>query len=76
MVAKQAAMLKPKPQSGLGLSRVRVFARNVKPCITTPRILPAAADILHEIDENTVDLIVTSPPYADQKKYLWGEFLQ
>jgi site-specific DNA-methyltransferase (adenine-specific)/site-specific DNA-methyltransferase (cytosine-N4-specific) len=29
-------------------------------------------EILQNIQENTVDLIVTSPPYADQRKYTYG----
>jgi site-specific DNA-methyltransferase (adenine-specific)/site-specific DNA-methyltransferase (cytosine-N4-specific) len=31
-----------------------------------------AAKILQNIEENTVDLIVTSPPYADQRKDTYG----
>ena len=31
-----------------------------------------AADILQDIGENCVDLIVTSPPYADQRKDTYG----
>ena len=31
-----------------------------------------AADILLDIEENSVDLIVTSPPYADQRKDTYG----
>ncbi|MDR2507829.1 MAG: site-specific DNA-methyltransferase [Candidatus Accumulibacter sp.] len=31
-----------------------------------------AAEVLREIDENTVDLIITSPPYADQRKDTYG----
>ena len=31
-----------------------------------------ASDILQRIEENCVDLIVTSPPYADQRKDTYG----
>src|SRR5215469_10138156 len=31
-----------------------------------------AADVLQDIEENSVDLIVTSPPYADQRKDTYG----
>jgi site-specific DNA-methyltransferase (adenine-specific)/site-specific DNA-methyltransferase (cytosine-N4-specific) len=31
-----------------------------------------AGEILQNIQENTVDLIVTSPPYADQRKDTYG----
>ncbi len=30
-------------------------------------------EILKNIPDNSVDLIFTSPPYADQKKYLWRD---
>jgi site-specific DNA-methyltransferase (adenine-specific)/site-specific DNA-methyltransferase (cytosine-N4-specific) len=31
-----------------------------------------SADILQDIDENSVDLIITSPPYADQRRDTYG----
>ncbi|MCL2805910.1 MAG: site-specific DNA-methyltransferase, partial [Treponema sp.] len=31
-----------------------------------------AADVLQDMEENSVDLIVTSPPYADQRKDTYG----
>jgi len=31
-----------------------------------------AADVLPDIEENCVDLIITSPPYADQRKNTYG----
>jgi len=31
-----------------------------------------AADVLKSLDKNTVDLIITSPPYADQRKSTYG----
>ena len=40
--------------------------------IKTDIFLGDAADVLQEIDENIVDLIVTSPPYADQRKDTYG----
>jgi DNA modification methylase len=35
-------------------------------------ILGDCADELSQIADNTVDLIVTSPPYADQRKDTYG----
>lgn len=29
-------------------------------------------DILHEVEDNTFDLIVTSPPYADSRQATYG----
>jgi site-specific DNA-methyltransferase (adenine-specific)/site-specific DNA-methyltransferase (cytosine-N4-specific) len=31
-----------------------------------------SAEVLKQIDENSIDLIVTSPPYADQRKNTYG----
>jgi site-specific DNA-methyltransferase (adenine-specific)/site-specific DNA-methyltransferase (cytosine-N4-specific) len=40
--------------------------------VNTDIYLGDARFILQEIEDNTVDLIVTSPPYADQRKDTYG----
>jgi site-specific DNA-methyltransferase (adenine-specific)/site-specific DNA-methyltransferase (cytosine-N4-specific) len=40
--------------------------------VNTDILCGNAADILQNIKENCVDLIVTSPPYADQRKDTYG----
>jgi len=40
--------------------------------IITDIILGDCAEELHSLDENSIDLIITSPPYADQRKSTYG----
>jgi site-specific DNA-methyltransferase (adenine-specific)/site-specific DNA-methyltransferase (cytosine-N4-specific) len=40
--------------------------------MNTDIFLGDAGVVLQKIEDNTVDLIVTSPPYADQRKYTYG----
>ncbi len=40
--------------------------------ITTKALLGDSSEILKTFDENTIDLIVTSPPYADRRKNTYG----
>ena len=40
--------------------------------ITTKILLGDSREILKEIDNNSIDLIVTSPPYADRRKNTYG----
>jgi len=40
--------------------------------ISTSIILGDCKDVLKNIDENSVDLIFTSPPYADRRKSTYG----
>ncbi len=40
--------------------------------IDTKIILGDCKDVLKSIDENTIDLIVTSPPYSDRRKNTYG----
>jgi len=40
--------------------------------ISTKLILGDSKEILRTLDENSVDLIITSPPYADQRKNTYG----
>lgn len=40
--------------------------------ISTEIILGDCLDVLKRMDPNTIDLIVTSPPYADQRKKTYG----
>lgn len=40
--------------------------------ITTKIILGDCKDVLKQISENSIDLIFTSPPYADQRQHTYG----
>jgi site-specific DNA-methyltransferase (adenine-specific) len=40
--------------------------------IQTKILLGDSKDILKQLDENSIDLIVTSPPYADRRKQIYG----
>lgn len=40
--------------------------------ITTKILLGDSQEVLKTIDDNSVDLIVTSPPYADRRKDTYG----
>lgn len=40
--------------------------------ITTKILLGDSREVLKKIDNNTIDLIVTSPPYADRRKNTYG----
>ena len=42
------------------------------PDITTKILLGDSREVLKIIDNNTIDLIVTSPPYADRRKNTYG----
>ncbi|MGI8583958.1 MAG: hypothetical protein ACR2KX_17310 [Chitinophagaceae bacterium] len=43
--------------------------------ITTDLLLGDSRNELKKIADNTVDLIITSPPYADQRKGTYGVFI-
>jgi site-specific DNA-methyltransferase (adenine-specific) len=40
--------------------------------IDTKILLGDCKDVLKTIDQNSLDLIVTSPPYADRRKNTYG----
>lgn len=40
--------------------------------ITTNALLGDCQDVLKTLPDNSVDLIITSPPYADQRKGTYG----
>ena len=40
--------------------------------ITTKIIQGDCKDVLKTIDDNSIDLIVTSPPYADRREHTYG----
>lgn len=42
------------------------------PCATVQLYCGDAANVLRELADASVDLIVTSPPYADQRKHTYG----
>lgn len=46
--------------------------RSVTPEISATLLHGDAASVLGEMENESVDLIVTSPPYADQRKHTYG----
>ena len=73
---RNAAQIYPKivcqndPKSALKL--IRTYGRISLMEVNTDIFSGDAADILQDIEDNCVDLIVTSPPYADQRKDTYG----
>ena len=58
----------PKPRRGV--CRAELFEPNPAPAL---RLYQGdSAKILRDMPANSVDLIVTSPPYADQRKEVYG----
>lgn len=52
------------------VEKVNLFAQKDK--IKTDIILGDCLEVLRDLPENSVDLVVTSPPYADQRKDTYG----
>lgn len=52
------------------IEKVNLFSQKTK--IKSDVILGDCLDVLKKIDDNSVDLVVTSPPYADQRKDTYG----
>jgi site-specific DNA-methyltransferase (adenine-specific)/site-specific DNA-methyltransferase (cytosine-N4-specific) len=44
----------------------------MKQSLTTQLILGDCHDVLKTLSDNSIDLIVTSPPYADSRKSTYG----
>jgi DNA modification methylase len=55
-----------------GIYTIVVLGYNVSMELKSDIFLGDAAEILQSIDENSVDLVVASPPYADQRKNTYG----
>ena len=52
------------------IEKINLFSQKEK--IKADIILGDCLDALKKIDDNSIDLIVTSPPYADQRKNTYG----
>ena len=52
------------------IEKVNLFSQKTK--IKSDVILGDCLDVLKKLDDNSVDLVVTSPPYADQRKDTYG----
>jgi site-specific DNA-methyltransferase (adenine-specific) len=52
------------------LQKINLFSQKEK--LKSDVILGDCLDALKKIEKNTVDLVVTSPPYADQRKNTYG----
>ncbi len=52
------------------IQKINLFSQKEK--IKSDVILGDCFDVLKKMEENSVDLIVTSPPYADQRKNTYG----
>ncbi len=54
------------------IEKVNLFSSKIKSKIKADVILGNCLDVLKNIPDNSIDLIVTSPPYADQRKSTYG----
>ena len=54
------------------IEKINLFSSKAENKIKANIILGDCLDVLKNIPENSVDLIVTSPPYADQRKSTYG----
>ncbi len=54
------------------IEKLNLFAVKTKDKVKADVILGDCLDVLRNIPNNSVDLIVTSPPYADQRKSTYG----
>src|SRR3989344_99326 len=62
---------------GKNLKRIRIekidlFNAKTKAKLKADVILGDCLDVLKNLPDNSIDLIVTSPPYADQRKSTYG----
>lgn len=56
----------------ISVEKNNLFSQSQEQKITADIILGDCLDVLKKIPVNSVDLIVTSPPYADQRKSTYG----
>lgn len=54
------------------IEKVNLFSSKAKNKIKADVILGDCLDVLKNIPDNSIDLVVTSPPYADQRKSTYG----
>lgn len=54
------------------IEKIDLFNAKTKAKVKADVILGDCLDVLKSLPSNSVDLIVTSPPYADQRKGTYG----
>ncbi len=54
------------------IEKIDLFSEKTKSRVRADVILGDCLDVLKNMPDNSVDLIVTSPPYADQRKSTYG----
>lgn len=54
------------------IEKINLFSEKTKSKVKANVILGDCLDVLKNIPENSIDLIMTSPPYADQRKSTYG----
>lgn len=54
------------------IEKINLFSTKTKAKVKADVILGDCLDVLKNLSDNSVDLIVTSPPYADQRKSTYG----
>src|SRR3989344_3138634 len=54
------------------IEKVDLFSAKTKTSVKADVILGDCLDVLQSLPDNSIDLIVTSPPYADQRKSTYG----
>jgi len=54
------------------IQKINLFTENIKAKVKADVILGDCLNVLKNVPSNSVNLIVTSPPYADQRKSTYG----
>ncbi|MDO8572923.1 MAG: site-specific DNA-methyltransferase [bacterium] len=54
------------------IEKINLFNQKTKAKIKADVILGDSLDVLKTMSDNSIDLVVTSPPYADQRKSTYG----
>ncbi len=67
MIIKEVSLMTVKT-----IEKLNLFTQKEKSQIKADVILGDCLDVLKNLSDNSVDLIVTSPPYADQRKSTYG----
>lgn len=54
------------------IEKINLFSQNLKERVKADVILGDCLEVLEELPDNSIDLIITSPPYADQREGTYG----
>ncbi len=54
------------------IEKIDLFNPRIKPRVKADVVLGNCFDVLKSLQDNSIDLIITSPPYADQRKNTYG----